>query len=847
MYSRFKQYWVISKEAASEWSRDHAPRLGAALAYYTTFSMVPLLIVIIGIIGLVFGEEAAQSTIMNQIRNLVGPQSADAIKEMIQRADQPSTGIFSTIIATVTLLVGAAGFFSQLKDALNTVWGIEPKTGRGIWGFLKDNFMSFATVIGTAFLLLVSLVVSTALSAFGKWFAGFLPLPEVVLQSINVLVSLIVITGLFALIFKVLPDARIAWSDVWVGAALTAVLFTIGKFGIGLYLGKSNVGSAYGAAGSLVVVLVWVYYSVQILLYGAEFTEVYANHLGEVIQPTEDANLSKGKQPLLEAGQQRHKGDEQEQTMDAVPGQRRHRRLVIAGAVVGALIITILVATSLLSEPLKRYAERTANDRLPDYEINIGTVHLQPFRLGIELQDVGVRLRSHADPPLAKIPHLHARVRLLPLFRGTIDVHLVMQQPQLTATEEQIDAITHPQHKDEVKEAAVSWQDNVRQIMPVRVSLALSDGQLSYQTEPTVEPIVLHQLGVDVDNVTNRPAENEAYPSALRVSAHLSDQSEITVNSRADLLAEPSPRVDGDLKVESLALTSLRPLTGQYNVQVRDGAVDLTAHVQYDAPTTVVDVSDLRVEGAKVDYVHIAQPKQKEEEPIKKGTEKAKDVHNDPSVVVKVSQGKILHSDVGFVNKTTSPDYRVFLSDLDLEVQNFSNRPEEGMGTIKLTGSFMGSGPMEVKGSFRPEKPNPDFNVRVRIVKTSVKRLNKVLEAYGQIHASQGTFAFFSDMTVKNNRIEGYVKPFLKDVQVYDPDKDQNQKPAKKLFEAVINGVLDLFKRTQTGEVATKTDVSGPVEGPHASTWQILQKLVENAFFKAILPGFEGQPHLAPG
>ena len=210
---------------------------------------------------------------------------------MIQRADQPSTGIISTIIATVTLLMGAAGFFGQLKDALNTVWGIEPKAGRGVWGFVKDNFLSFATLLGTAFLLLVSLVLSTALAAIGKWFGNLLPLPEIVLQAFNFLLSLVVITGLFALIFKVLPDAHTAWRDVWVGAALTAVLFTIGKFAIELYLGKSNVGSSYGAAGSLVLVLVWVYYSVQILLYGAEFTQVYANLMGQHIQPTEEAKV----------------------------------------------------------------------------------------------------------------------------------------------------------------------------------------------------------------------------------------------------------------------------------------------------------------------------------------------------------------------------------------------------------------------------------------------------------------------------------------------------------------------------------------------------------------------------
>jgi hypothetical protein len=315
------------------------------------------------------------------------------------------------------------------------------------------------------------------------------------------------------------------------------------------------------------------------------------------------------------------------------------------------------------------------------------------------------------------------------------------------------------------------------------------------------------------------------------------------LDSRADFLAKPNPRIEGDVKVEHFTLLTLRPLTGKYNVQLRQGAVDLTAHVKHAGPTTVVDVNDLLVEGAKVDYVHTAQTKPKEEQQVKKGAEKAKDVHQDPAVVVKVARGKILHSDVGFINKATSPDYRVFVSDLDLELQNFSNRPEEGMGTVKVTGSFMGRGPTEVKGSFRPEKPSPDFKVMVRIVKTPVERLNKVLEAHGHI-AGQGTFAFFSDMTVKNNRIEGYVKPFLKDVQVYDPEQDQD-KTTKKLFETVVNGVLDLFKNT-TGQVATKTDVSGPVENPQASTWQVLEKLVENAFFKAILPGFEGLPHHAP-
>ena len=284
--------WHLMKDAASDWSRDRAPRLGAALAYYTVFSLVPFLVVVIAVIGLVFGEVAAQSAILSQIAELVGEQTAAATKDMIQRADQPSTGLFATAVAVTTLLIGASGVFGQLQDTLNTVWGVEPKEGRGVWGFIKDRFLSFVAVLGTGFLLLVSLILSSALSALGKWFNGLLPLPEIVLQVMNFAVSFVIITGLFALIFKVLPDAKVAWRDVWIGAALTSALFTIGKFALGVYLGKSNVASAYGAAGSLVLVLLWVYYSAQILLYGAEFTQVYANRVGERIVPTPDAKVT---------------------------------------------------------------------------------------------------------------------------------------------------------------------------------------------------------------------------------------------------------------------------------------------------------------------------------------------------------------------------------------------------------------------------------------------------------------------------------------------------------------------------------------------------------------------------
>jgi membrane protein len=277
------------KETFSEWQEDKASRLAAAVAYYTILSLSPFLIVVLAVAALAFGKEAAQGELVNEMQNIVGEQGAQAIQTVIVNASKPQTGFFATILGVVTLLFGASGIFGELKDGLNTIWEVEAKTERGILGLIKDRFISLAMVMGVGFLLLVSLIMSAALSAVGNYIGGLLPLNSTVLQLLNFIISFIVITLLFAMIYKVLPDVIISWKDVWIGAAITSFLFTIGKFLLGFYLGKSGIDSAYGAAGSLVLVLVWVYYSAQILFFGAEFTQVYANRFGSHIKPDKDA------------------------------------------------------------------------------------------------------------------------------------------------------------------------------------------------------------------------------------------------------------------------------------------------------------------------------------------------------------------------------------------------------------------------------------------------------------------------------------------------------------------------------------------------------------------------------
>ena len=282
-----KRTFTLFKQAYTEFGEDHAQRLGAALAYYTIFSFAPLLLIAIAIAGLVFGREAAQGEIFGQLRNVLGPQAAAAVQEMVKSAAKPKSGTLATVVGIVTLLFGAAGVFGQLKDALNTIWNVETKQTGGILPMIKDRFLSFAMVLGTGFLLLVSLVIDSAIAAAGHFLGNRMPGGETLWQAIQLVVSLAVVTVLFALIFRFLPDVHPAWRDVWLGALFTALLFVVGKFALGLYLGKSAVGSSYGAAGSLVVLLLWVYYSAQILFFGAEFTQVYARTHGSMAKAAE--------------------------------------------------------------------------------------------------------------------------------------------------------------------------------------------------------------------------------------------------------------------------------------------------------------------------------------------------------------------------------------------------------------------------------------------------------------------------------------------------------------------------------------------------------------------------------
>lgn len=301
-----KKLFNLLKATFKEWKEDKASRLAAALSYYTIFSLAPLLLVAITIVGFVMDPGDIEGELYAQIEDLIGMEGADMVRTMVDNAAASESKGLAAVVSIVTLLIGATGVFMALKDSLNTIWDVRPAPGRGIKGMLKDRALAFSLIPGIGFLLLVSLIADTVLSVISRYASDVFPseLWLIAVRILSLVISFGVVTLLFAVIYKVLPDAKIEWRDVWVGAAVTALLFTIGRFAIGLYIGNSGTASAYGAAGALIVILLWIYYAAQILFFGAEFTQVYARTYGTRLEPedgavrmTDEERTQQGMQP----------------------------------------------------------------------------------------------------------------------------------------------------------------------------------------------------------------------------------------------------------------------------------------------------------------------------------------------------------------------------------------------------------------------------------------------------------------------------------------------------------------------------------------------------------------------
>ena len=283
--SPLRLIWDLLSETYKEWQQDNAQTLGAALAFYATFSIAPMLIIVIAVFGVILGKETVQAEILRRTQDLIGTQGADVVGKMISAAYRPGSGLSATIIGILVIVIGSTSALVMLKQALNIMWGVETATKVSVWNLIKERLLSFIMILVIGFLLMLSMMVSVALSFVSAFLQNWMPVPIFFIQMSDWCLSILLVTLLFAMVFKILPDVKIAWSDVWVGSIFTAILFTLGKFLFALYLARSSIRSAYGAASSLAVILIWVYYSAQVLFFGAELTRVYANRYSSRVKP----------------------------------------------------------------------------------------------------------------------------------------------------------------------------------------------------------------------------------------------------------------------------------------------------------------------------------------------------------------------------------------------------------------------------------------------------------------------------------------------------------------------------------------------------------------------------------
>lgn len=346
-----KKFGELLRQTYEAWTADKAPRLGAALSYYTVFSLSPMLVVVLGMVSLFVDSNSAQQELARQIEGTVGKDAAGLVLSLLHSSSEGGNGksLTATLIGFATVILGAGALFGQLQDSLNTIWGVQPKPNQGIMFMIRERFISFAMVLGVGFLLIVSLLASTAIAALSNWMQqSFLPGPAWIFEVINVLVGLAVGVLLFAAIYKVLPDVEIEWDDVWIGAAVTAVLFTIGKLALGWYLGRQSVDSTYGAASSLVLLLLWVYYASQILFFGAEFTKVYAAASGTHILPSVHAETIGGGNaaPPNPAVVQPREKSSPERTPEAVHAKKLDRDYLFGVAAGAGMVLCWLVGKS---------------------------------------------------------------------------------------------------------------------------------------------------------------------------------------------------------------------------------------------------------------------------------------------------------------------------------------------------------------------------------------------------------------------------------------------------------------------------------------------------------------------
>jgi len=501
------------------------------------------------------------------------------------------------------------------------------------------------------------------------------------------------------------------------------------------------------------------------------------------------------------------------------------------------LIVVLVVAVRAIDEPLRRRVESGMNQALKGYKVELGKLHFNPIGFSIDLVDWAIVQEDNPDPPVAFVPKLHASLQWGELVRGHVVADFRIDRPKVNLDFRHVKK--EAEDKTPVKERG--WQEAARAIYPFKVNvLRVEDGEVTYTEKGPLQPVHLTGVRFTASNIRNVRSRAQTYPSEIHLAATLQDTAQIRVDGNADFLAEPHAGVKTMFDLEGLGLAYLQPILHHWDVTVRSGTLSAKGEVEYAPTAKAVVLSDASLDRADLEYV---KRRETQGTPTEQATTAATKVTQQPSVLVKAEQARVERSRVSYVDETADPPYRLFLTDLDLTVKNFSNlrTPDsEAVGTVDLRAKFQGSGDTQVHAIFRPKEDGTDFDIALRIENTDMRAMNDLWLAYGKFDVAQGRFSLFTEISVRDGQMDGYVKPIFDELKIGSPDNERKG-VGQKIYEGILGGVATILKNPPRKEVATETRLSGRLDNPQTSIWQVFTGLIQNAFFKAILPGLKGQ------
>jgi len=505
------------------------------------------------------------------------------------------------------------------------------------------------------------------------------------------------------------------------------------------------------------------------------------------------------------------------------------------GIVVVLAVLAVVVAF-FLDEPMRKRIEAKMNASMKGYHAQIGKLDFHPFGFSIDFYDVVFTQDAHPDPPVMKFKRLKASVQWEALLHGRVVADFLVDQP--VAYVDRTHLVKEMEDPTPVKEHG--WQDAIQAMYPLKINLfRIRDGAVTYVDNGQIRPLTLKALNVAARNIRNVKSENNEYPSPVTVDAIIFDDGKLSVTGNCDFLREPYAALKGHVELERVALDYFKPIAARYGFRLEKGTFGGKGDMEYSPTIAVMDLQEVRVDGLRGDYAY----RKKTAQPVAKAAsvtaEKAKEVSNKPDVLLRARRVTVNGAQLGFVNEEADPKYRLFMADTNVVVENFTNQKSEGMGTVKVTGRLQGTGATNVTLTMRPENHGPDFDLNARVEDVDLTKLNDLLRATAKFDVAQGELTVFSEAKVQNGQIQGYVKPLFKDLKVYEKEKDSEKKFSQKVKEKALDVAGKILKNRPRKEVATVVPIAGPVENPKAGTWPTIAGLIRNAFFKAILPGFE--------